>query len=149
MAELDKESLRLTKELEFCSRSIASFKTKNDDIKTINRKSDVIVFVTHSPDQLKGALDKSLTDKGISLDYIFIDIKEPYTVSKKTQVFITTDDPLEVNRFKLKNPKSIIVDFTDEISSQYILFYVELMVKNIEKYIKFNIKINKEENYYE
>lgn len=57
------KSLVLTKTLELCSNSLVRSITRFRDIETINRKKDVIVFVTNSPDQIKGALHKSLNTR--------------------------------------------------------------------------------------
>ena len=142
MSEIDNKSVKLTKKLGQCSNSLAGFITKYEDIATVNNENDAIVFITHSPEQIRGALLTSLKNNRISLDHIFVTAKDHYVSSSKTQVFVTTNDPLEANRFKSQNSKSIIVDFTNEISSKNIMFYMGLMVKNIGVHIKFNI--NKE-----
>lgn len=141
MCEIDSRSVMLTKSLGQCSNALARSMGRLKDIKSIHLKNDLIVFVINQPDEIQSALEQSLKNNSLALDYIFTTVEEFFITDTTTQVFLVTDDRQEANTLKAQNPKSIIVDMTDSISSKNINRYMELMVRNIHTHIQFNIKM--------
>lgn len=140
MGEIDIESVRLTRKLGSCSNALARTMTRLKDIESIKHENDVIVFITYNPDEIQSALEQSLKNNSLSLDYIFTTVEDFFITDTTTQVFLVTNDPQEANTLKAQNLKSIVIDMRDSISSKNINHYVELMVKNIQTHMKFAIR---------
>ena len=139
MVEIEKESIALLKILELCSQSCANSMDKFKDLGVSKYQSNPIVFIIDEFDSIGVALKKSLKENDVILNYqIILDNEFTWKYdNKNVQIFFITDSVKKANKFKSINSKSIVVNF---IGNDNVGLYIDLMVKNIKKYIRFNIK---------
>lgn len=138
MVEIEKESIALLKILELCSQSCANSMDKFKDLGVSKYESNPIVFIIDKFDLIGVALNKSLKENDLILNYQII-VENEFTgeYNKNVQIFYITKSIRKANKFKSINSKSIVVNF---IGNDNVGLYIDLMVKNIKKYIRFNIK---------
>ena len=141
MIEIEKESIALLKRLELCSQSCANSMDKFKDLGVNKYESNPIVFLIDKFDLIGVALKKSLKENNVILNYQII-VENEFTWkynNKNVQIFFITDSVKKANKFKSFNSKSIVVNF---IGNDNVGLYIDLMVKNIKKNIRFNINKN-------